>query len=253
MRIQKDIDNLERIKDKIATMPLTFEDAIEFHKRVIERVEKERKEANKELGIGDIEKDGFTGRTDNFKTSTPELKKMKLSESLFEEDTLKKNNLIGEGVVDTAAEEERSRQREIDDAQARRQKQKQEQEREKRIRDKVWNKKDWIAEKAKAEKEGRDIDLSGYSEEEQKIIRKGLDDFASDETAQAQYMRDKKEEAEKKREEEKKKAEEERKKQRKELTGFSDDVGENISKVINTISKVPGAARSGLRKAGINI
>ena len=72
MRIQKEIDNVERVKEKIATMPLTMEDAIEFHKRVVERVEKERKEINKELGIGDVEKDGFTGRTKNFKTSTPE-------------------------------------------------------------------------------------------------------------------------------------------------------------------------------------
>ena len=85
MRIQKEIDNVERVKEKIATMPLTMEDAIEFHKRVVDRVEKERKEINKELGIGDVEKDGFTGRTKNFKTSTPELKKLKLSESLFKE------------------------------------------------------------------------------------------------------------------------------------------------------------------------
>ena len=85
MRIQKEIENVERVKDKMATMPLTFEDAIEFHKQVVDRIEKERKEANKELGIGDIEEEGFTGASkEPKKVSTPELKKMKLSESLFE-------------------------------------------------------------------------------------------------------------------------------------------------------------------------
>lgn len=243
MRIQKEIDNLERIKEKMATMPLTFEDAIEFHKRVIERVEKERKEINKELGIGDIEKDGFTGRTDNFKTSTPELKKMKLSESLFEEDS--SGSIFAQQAEDELKQEERERQQQ----QERERMEKAQQERMEKLKNKVWNEKDWVAEKIKAEKEGRDIDLDGYSEEEQKIIRKGLDDFANDETAQAQYMRDRKEEAEKKRKE----AEEERKKQRKELTGFSDDPMKNASNVINTLSKVSGAVRNGFRKAGINL
>lgn len=86
MRIQKEIENVERVKDKIATMPLTMEDAIEFHKQVVDRIEKERKEINKELGLdSDIEEKGFTGASkEPKKVSTPELKKMKLSESLFE-------------------------------------------------------------------------------------------------------------------------------------------------------------------------
>lgn len=86
MRIQKEIENVERVKDKIATMPLTMEDAIEFHKQVVDRVEKERKEINKELDLDDdIEEKGFTGASkEPKKVSTPELKKMKLSESLFE-------------------------------------------------------------------------------------------------------------------------------------------------------------------------
>ena len=86
MRIQKEIENVERVKDKIATMPLTMEDAIEFHKQVVDRVEKERKEINKELDLdSDIEEKGFTGASkEPKKVSTPELKKMKLSESLFE-------------------------------------------------------------------------------------------------------------------------------------------------------------------------
>ncbi len=86
MRIQKEIENIERVKDKIATMPLTMEDAIEFHKQVVDRVEKERKEINKELDLdNDIEEKGFTGASkEPKKVSTPELKKMKLAESLFE-------------------------------------------------------------------------------------------------------------------------------------------------------------------------
>ena len=86
MRIQKEIENVERVKDKIATMPLTMEDAIEFHKQVVDRIEKERKEINKELGLdSDIEEKGFTGASkEPKKVSTPELKKMKLSEALFE-------------------------------------------------------------------------------------------------------------------------------------------------------------------------
>ena len=86
MRIQKEIENVERVKDKIATMPLTMEDAIEFHKQVVDRIEKERKEINKELDLdSDIEEKGFTGASkEPKKVSTPELKKMKLSESLFE-------------------------------------------------------------------------------------------------------------------------------------------------------------------------
>ena len=85
MRIQKEIENVERVKDKIATMPLTMEDAIEFHKQVVDRVEKERKEINKELDLDDdIEEKGFTGASkEPKKVSTPELKKMKLSEALF--------------------------------------------------------------------------------------------------------------------------------------------------------------------------
>lgn len=85
MRIQKEIENVERVKDKIATMPLTMEDAIEFHKQVVDRIEKERKEINKELDLDDdIEEKGFTGASkEPKKVSTPELKKMKLSESLF--------------------------------------------------------------------------------------------------------------------------------------------------------------------------
>lgn len=85
MRIQKEIENVERVKDKIATMPLTMEDAIEFHKQVVDRIEKERKEINKELDLDDdIEEKGFTGASkEPKKVSTPELKKMKLAESLF--------------------------------------------------------------------------------------------------------------------------------------------------------------------------
>lgn len=85
MRIQKEIENVERVKDKIATMPLTMEDAIEFHKQVVDRVEKERKEINKELDLDtDIEEKGFTGASkEPKKVSSSELKKMKLSESLF--------------------------------------------------------------------------------------------------------------------------------------------------------------------------
>ena len=85
MRIQKEIENVERVKNRIATMPLTMEEAIEFHKQVVERIEKERKEINKELGLDDdIEEKGFTGASkEPRKVSTPGLKKMKLSESLF--------------------------------------------------------------------------------------------------------------------------------------------------------------------------
>ena len=86
MRIQKTIDNVERVKDKVATMPLTMEDAIEFHKKVIERVEKDRKEANKAMGVGDVEKNGFTGASEKpKKIKSKELKKMHLEESLFED------------------------------------------------------------------------------------------------------------------------------------------------------------------------
>lgn len=85
MRIQKEIENVERVKNRVATVPLTMEDAVEFHKQVVDRIEKDRKDINKELGIGDVEEDGFTGASkETKKVSTPELKKMKLSESLFE-------------------------------------------------------------------------------------------------------------------------------------------------------------------------
>ena len=85
MRIQKEIENVERVKNRVATAPLTMEDAVEFHKQVVDRIEKDRKDINKELGIGDVEEDGFTGASkETKKVSTPELKKMKLSESLFE-------------------------------------------------------------------------------------------------------------------------------------------------------------------------
>ncbi len=89
MRIQKEIDNVERVKNRVATVPLTMEDAVEFHKQVVDRIEKDRKDINKELGIGDVEEDGFTGASkETKKVSTPELKKMKLSESLFKEEVL---------------------------------------------------------------------------------------------------------------------------------------------------------------------
>ena len=91
MRIQKEIDNIARVKDKIATMPLTMEDAIEFHKRAVAKIEKDRKEANKAMGIK--EKDyakGFTGASAKPKKITsPGLKKMHLVESIFED--FKKN------------------------------------------------------------------------------------------------------------------------------------------------------------------
>lgn len=86
MRIQKEIENVERVKNRVATVPLTMEDAVEFHKQVVDRIEKDRKDINKELGLdSDIEEKGFTGASkEPKKVSTPELKKMKLSESLFE-------------------------------------------------------------------------------------------------------------------------------------------------------------------------
>ena len=329
MRIQKEIDNVERVKEKIATMPLTMEDAIEFHKRVVERVEKERKEINKELGIGDVEKDGFTGRTKNFKTSTPELKKMKLSESLFEplnegyrtvdeicrdvQYTLRTNGFenfspfvnssgydwisidcgsdpsvrpemfqvlrdegydadyddydnyieiyVGDlyeslneddsGSIFVQQAEEEDRERKAEEAKKR--KKKAEEEKKARLKDKVWAEKDWIAEKAKAEKEGRDLDLSKYSKEEQDIVKQGLEDFANDETAQAQYLRKK----EKEMKDAAEKAEKEEKAARKELFGYSGDK-EDITKAIGNVGKaiagIPDKLRTSLSKAGgINI
>lgn len=319
MRIQNEIENVERVKEKIATMPLTMEDAIEFHKKVVERVQKERKDINKELGIGDVEKDGFTGRTKNFKTSTPELKKMKLSESLFEElddtdgwgdeieyilsETFSKiENLIyeinncrrgsytncetaeeladyihrlaedldecsyeikansknineslneddsGSNFVQQAEEEEREKKAEEE----RKRKEEEEKEKKARLKDKVWAEKDWVAEKAQAEKEGRELDLSKYSKEEQDAVKKGLEDFANDETAQAQYLRKK----EKEMEDAAEKAEKEKKDIRKELFGYSGDK-EDITKAIGNVGKaiagVPDKLKTGLSKAGINI
>lgn len=238
MRIQKEIDNLERIKEKMATMPLTFEDAIEFHKRVIERVEKERKEINKELGIGDIEKDGFTGRTDNFKTSTPELKKMKLSESLFEEDN--SGSIFAQQVDDELEQEERERQ----EQQKIERMKKAQQERAEKLKDKVWGEKDWVAEREKARKEGKNLDLSNYSEEEKEIINQGLNDFDGDETAKAQYARKKKAEEEKKAKEEKEKAEKEAEKKHQ-------DRLDKAGKIGKTIAELPNSVVKGLNKAGI--
>lgn len=84
MKVQKEIENVTRVPNRYPIEPLTMEDAVLFHKKVVDNYEKMRKDLNKELGIGDIEEKGFTGRTDG-KFSTPELKKMKLSESLFNE------------------------------------------------------------------------------------------------------------------------------------------------------------------------
>lgn len=108
MRIQKEIDNIERIKDKIATMPLTMEDAIEFHKRAIKKVEKERKETNKALGIKekDFEK-GFTGASAKpKKVTSPGLKKMHLSESMFEDVEKKTFHLNEDALSDYLDREE---------------------------------------------------------------------------------------------------------------------------------------------------
>ena len=85
MKVQKEIENVTRVPNRYPTEPLTMEDAVIFHRNVVDRAEKARKELNKELGLGDIEEEGFTGRT-NKKFSTSELKKMKLSESLFKEE-----------------------------------------------------------------------------------------------------------------------------------------------------------------------
>lgn len=191
MRIQKDIENLERVKDKMATMPLTFEDAIEFHKQVVDRIEKERKEVNKELGIGDIEEDGFTGASkEPKKVSTPELKKMKLSESLFSEDW--------SDYIAAEEEEEKRIARE---------------KREKEQAEKVWDEKDWIAEKERADKEKRELDLGDYSDKEKEVIKRNLDDYDKNATAKKQRERrlaaeekKKKEEAEKKKKERREKA-----------------------------------------------
>lgn len=84
MKVQKEIENVTRVPNRYPIEPLTMEDAVLFHKKVVDNYEKMRKDLNKELGIGDIEEEGFTGRTDE-KVSTPELKKMRLSESLFNE------------------------------------------------------------------------------------------------------------------------------------------------------------------------
>ena len=387
MRIQNEIENVERVKEKIATMPLTMEDAIEFHKKVVERVQKERKDINKELGIGDIEKDGFTGRIKNFKTSTPELKKMKLSESLFkplnenwvvvtrdkDDDSLldgavfnslsnaKKylnqlraeepeynysieevdprssfadeepldeslneelevtdgwgdeieyilsetfselENLMyevrncrrssytncetaeeladyihrlaedldecsyeikansknineslneddsGSNFVQQAEEEEKERRAEEE------KKRKEEEEKEKRdrLKDKVWAEKDWVAEKAKAAGEGKELDLSKYSKEEQDAINQGFEDFANDETAQAQYLRKK----EKEMKDAAEKAKQEKKNARKELFGYSGDK-EDITKAIGNVGKaIAGMSSkigSELRKSGMH-
>lgn len=86
MRIQKEIANVENIKNRQPVEPLTMEDAVRTHKAAIDRIEKDRKDVNKELGIEGIEEKGFTGASkEPKKVSTPELKKMKLAESLFEE------------------------------------------------------------------------------------------------------------------------------------------------------------------------
>lgn len=86
MRIQKEIANVENIKNRQPIEPLTMEDAVRAHKAAIDRIEKDRKDVNKELGIEGIEEKGFTGASrEPKKVSTPELKKMKLAESLFEE------------------------------------------------------------------------------------------------------------------------------------------------------------------------
>ena len=357
MRIQNEIENVERVKEKIATMPLTMEDAIEFHKKVAERVQKDRKDINKELGIGDVEKDGFTGRTKNFKTSTPELKKMKLSESLFEEledtdgwgdeieyilsETFSKiENLIYEinncrrgsyTDCETAEEladyihrlaedldecsyeikansknineslnedwddlindiekeerdknqaeatqhmidqQEKEKEEEAEKAEeekvekakeekriqaAEEKRKKAEEERKARLKDKVWAEKDWVYEKAKAAKEGRELDLKDYSKEEQDAIKQGLEDFAGNETAQAQYLRKKEKEMKDAAKDAAEKAEKEKKDARKELFGYSGDI-EDIPKAIGNVGKaiagVPDKIKTGLSKAGINI
>ena len=86
MRIQKEIENVERIENRQPVEPLTMEDAVIQHKKAVDKYEEERKEINKELDLDDdIEEKGFTGASkEPKKVSTPELKKMKLSESLFE-------------------------------------------------------------------------------------------------------------------------------------------------------------------------
>lgn len=86
MRIQKEIENVERIENRQPVEPITMEDAVIQHKKAVDKYEEERKEINKELGLDDdIEEKGFTGASkEPKKVSTPELKKMKLAESLFE-------------------------------------------------------------------------------------------------------------------------------------------------------------------------
>lgn len=86
MIIQKEIVNVENIENRQPVEPLAMEDAVRAHKAAIDRIEKDRKDVNKELGIEGIEEKGFTGASkEPKKVSTPELKKMKLAESLFEE------------------------------------------------------------------------------------------------------------------------------------------------------------------------
>lgn len=164
MRIQKEIANIENIKNRQPIEPLTMEDTVRAHKAAVDRIKKDRKAINKELGIEGIEEKGFTGASkEPKKVSTPELKKMKLSEALFEE-----------------AEDE---------------------EKQKDIGSSLWAEKDWVAERENARKAGTKLNLDDYSKEEQDALEKKFAEFDSDPIAQAKYNRTKKtkeaEEAEK--------------------------------------------------------
>lgn len=406
MKIQKALDNVERVKNKTAVMPLTMEDAVQFHNKVIDKIEKDRKEVNKTLGLGDIEKNGFTGST-NKKVTSPELKKMKLSESRFTDyvedkkklsesldyinsndwgeeikhilfplleelfkarfeiffgirgeythcntvkeliqylrttigkfnDTINQlesnqtslqESLVSNFLVEDwddyiaeieqeeeeekrrAAQEEkeqaqkekrdreerirqderirdderkrlqakdRRRQRKADAhidattgekqrrraaaqaeaerraaeqeeeerqaAQAEEEARKAEEERKRRIRDQVASEKDWVKEREIANREGRDIDFTGYSDEEQQAVKDYLDDFDNDETQQAAYLRKYKEETDKKAKE----AEEQRKKEQEERRE------RRVTRAKKLID-IPNRVKGNLRNLGINI